>query len=70
MLYPKEAKEIGVDEILTEIDGQLAYKQLSIGRYYQRTGHIQSANLYFDMVVNDWPGSKAAKEAKELLSKT
>jgi outer membrane protein assembly factor BamD (BamD/ComL family) len=70
LLYPKEAREIGVDEILTEIDEQLAHKQLSIGRYYQRTGHIQSANLYFDMVVNDWPGSKAAKEAKELLSKT
>lgn len=68
LLYPKEAKEIGVDEILTEIDEQLAYKQLSIGRYYQRTGHIQSANLYFDMVVNEWPGSKAAQQAKELLS--
>ena len=69
LLYPKEAKEIGVDEILSEIDEQLAYKQLSIGRYYQRTGHIQSANLYYDMVVSDWPGSKAAQQAKELLTK-
>jgi tetratricopeptide (TPR) repeat protein len=69
LLYPKEAKEIGVDEILGEIDEQLAYKQLSIGRYYQRTGNIQSANLYFDMVVSDWPGSKAAQQAKELLTK-
>lgn len=68
LLYPQDAREIGVDEILTEIDEQLAYKQLSIGRYYQRTGSIQSANLYFDMVVNDWPGSKAAEEAKELLT--
>jgi outer membrane protein assembly factor BamD (BamD/ComL family) len=69
LLYPKDAKEIGVDEILSEIDEQLAYKQLCIGRYYQRTGHIQSANLYFDMVVKDWPDSKAAEQAKELLSK-
>ena len=69
LLYPKEAKEIGVDEILIEIDEQLAYKQLSIGQYYQRTGNIQSANLYFDMVVSDWPGSKAAQQAKELLTK-
>jgi len=68
LLYPKDAKEIGVDEILSEIDEQIAYKQFCIGRYYQRTGHIQSANLYFDMVVKDWPGSKAAQEAKELLS--
>jgi tetratricopeptide (TPR) repeat protein len=69
LLYPADAKEIGVDEILSEIDEQLACKQLSIGRYYQKTGNIQSANLYFDMVVNDWPGSKAAEQAKELLTK-
>lgn len=69
LLYPTNAKEIGVDEILSEIDEQLAYKQLCIGRYYQKTGNIRSANLYFDMVVNDWPGSKAAGEAKELLTK-
>ncbi|MBN2592100.1 MAG: hypothetical protein JXA81_01235, partial [Sedimentisphaerales bacterium] len=69
LLYPADAKEIGVDEILSEIDEQLACKQLCIGRYYQRTGHIHSANLYFDMVVKDWPDSKAAGEAEELLSK-
>jgi len=69
LLYPKDAKEIGVDEILSEIDEQLAYKQLSIARYYHATGHIQSANLYYDMVVSDWPDSKAAKEAKEMLVK-
>jgi len=69
LLYPTDAKEIGVDEILSEIDEQLAYKQLSIGRYYQKTGNIQSANLYYDMVVSDWPGSKAAQKAKELLIK-
>ena len=69
LLYPKDAKEIGVDEILSEIDEQLAYKQLSIARYYQATGNMQSANLYYDMVVSDWPDSKAAKEAKEMLVK-
>jgi len=69
LLYPKDAEEIGVDEILSEIDEQLAYKQLSIGRYYQRTGNRQAANLYYDMVISDWPESKAAQEAKELLTK-
>lgn len=69
LLYPKDAKDIGVDEILSEIDEQLAYKQLSIGHYYQRTGKSQSANLYYDMVVNDWPGTKAAEEVKEMLAK-
>jgi outer membrane protein assembly factor BamD (BamD/ComL family) len=69
LLYPEDAREIGVDEILSKINEQLAYKQLSIGRYYQKTGNRQSANLYYDMVVNDWPDTKAAKEAKELLAK-
>ena len=69
LLYPEYAKEIGIDELLSEIEEQIAYKQLSIGRYYQKTGNRQSANLYYDMVVNDWPGSKAAEEAKEMLAK-
>jgi tetratricopeptide (TPR) repeat protein len=69
LLYPKDAKEIGVDEILSQIDEELANKQLSIGRYYHKTGNKQAANLYFNMVVSDWPDSKAAQEAKELLAK-
>jgi outer membrane protein assembly factor BamD (BamD/ComL family) len=67
LLYPEDAKEIGVDEILEEMNEQLAQKQLSIGRYYQRVGNRQAANLYCDMVVKDWPGSKAAETAKEML---
>jgi outer membrane protein assembly factor BamD (BamD/ComL family) len=69
LLYPEEAKEIGVDEILNEIDEQLAYKQFSIGQYYQSVGDRQSANLYYDMVVNDWPDSNSAEMAKEMLGK-
>jgi len=69
LLYPEDAGKIGVDEILSEINEQLAYKQLSIGRYYDKTGNMQSANLYYDMVVNDWPDTKAAEDAKEMLAK-
>ena len=69
LLYPEDAKKIGVDGILGEIEEQIAYKQLSIGRYYEKTGNKQSANLYYDMVVSDWPDTKAAEEAKEMLAK-
>ncbi len=68
LLYPKDAEETNVDQILIEIDEQLAYKQFSIGQYYQRTGNRQAANLYFDMVIRDWPDSKAAELAKEILA--
>ncbi len=68
LLYPGDSEETNVDTKLKEINEQLAYKQFSIGQYYQRTGNKQSANLYFDMVVHDWPGTKAADMAKEILS--
>ncbi|MBN2315700.1 MAG: outer membrane protein assembly factor BamD [Sedimentisphaerales bacterium] len=68
LLYPVDARQINVDKILEEIDEQLAYKQLSIGQYYQSTGHKKAANLYYRMVVNDWPDTQAAKTAKDLLA--
>jgi outer membrane protein assembly factor BamD (BamD/ComL family) len=68
LLYPEQAKEIGVDQKLKEIDEQLARKQLSIGQFYQRVGLRRSANLYYGMVVSDWPGTRAAETAKELLA--
>lgn len=69
LLYPEDAKKINVDEILNQIYEQLAYKEYTIGRYYQRTDHPQAANLYFNMVVSDWKGSSAAKMAKDILDK-
>jgi len=66
--YPAEADKFGIDGRLEQIDGQLAYKQFSIGRYYQQTGSEQSANLYYQMVVDDWPGSTASEMAKETVN--
>jgi len=65
--YPEDAKELDVDGKLKQIEEQQSAKQLSIGEYYQRTGNKQSANLYYQMVVDNWPGSSAAKVAKEML---
>ena len=62
--YPEDAKEIDADKILKQIDEQLAYKEFSIGKYYQKTANDQSANLYYQMVVDNWPGSTAADTAK------
>jgi outer membrane protein assembly factor BamD (BamD/ComL family) len=63
--YPEDAQKIGVDEIIKDIDEQLAYKQLSIAQYYQKTGKTQAANLYYNMVVTDWPQTNAAEIAKQ-----
>ena len=67
--YPEDAKELGMDEILKQIYEQTAYKQLCVGRYYQKTDNRLAANLYYQMVIRNWPESKSAELAKEALAK-
>lgn len=64
-LYPEDARKLGIDDIIKQIHEQLAEKQLTIARYYHRTGHIQSANLYYEMVVQDFPQTNAAQAATQ-----
>lgn len=65
--YPKDAEKLGIDEKLKQIDEQLAEKQLVTAKYYQKTGSGQSANFYCRMVVDNWPQTKAAETASEML---
>lgn len=68
LLYPDDAAEIGTYNTVRDIDQQLAYKQLAVGRYYQNVGNVRAANLYYDMIVRDWKNSEAAKIAREMLA--
>jgi outer membrane protein assembly factor BamD (BamD/ComL family) len=61
--YPREAENFKVGEKLETISEQTAYKQYTIGRYYDGNGDLQAANLYYRMVTEKWPGSTAAKMA-------
>jgi outer membrane protein assembly factor BamD (BamD/ComL family) len=63
--YPEEAKELKIDELLTRIGEQLAEKNLLIAQYYDRTGSTGPANMYYQMVVDSWPDTKAAGTAKQ-----
>jgi len=67
--YPEEAKKLQVDDILLRISEQLAEKNLRIAMYYDRTGSAGPANMYYQMVVDNWPNTKAAETAKEKISK-
>ena len=77
-VYPNDANDFGIDEIISQIIEQLAQKQLSIAQYYQRTSGTQKASdesgidpakLYFNMVIESFPDSKAAKTANKILNK-
>jgi tetratricopeptide (TPR) repeat protein len=63
--YPGEAKQHKIPEKLKQIDEQMAHKQLTTGQYYRRMGKTEAANLYFDMVVQNWPQTKAAETARQ-----
>lgn len=65
--YSEEANNLDIDRRLAQINEQMAYKQFAIGRYYAKTGNKQSANLYYQMVVDTWPESIAAKMAKRAV---
>ncbi|MHC4456158.1 MAG: outer membrane protein assembly factor BamD [Planctomycetota bacterium] len=65
--YTTDAQKLGVDKILEQINEQRAYKQFSIGRYYQRTDSQASAIFYYEMVLNNWPNTKAAEMAEQML---
>ena len=67
--YPDQAKKHQIDKKLKLIEEQLAYKKLKTGDYYFDVGNIQSANFYYQMVIDGWPKSTAAKRAKEKIKR-
>jgi len=67
-LYRQEALADDVPEKIKQIDEMMAYKQFRIGQYYRRIGEHRAANLYFDMVIQDWPKTEAAEMAKQALA--
>jgi outer membrane protein assembly factor BamD (BamD/ComL family) len=66
--YPDEAQKLKVDEILLRINEQLAEKNLQIAVYYGRIGSDLPANMYNQMIVDNWPNTKAAQAAREQTS--
>lgn len=65
--FPDEAEQHNAREKIEQVDEKMAYKQFTIGQYYQRTGKRQAANLYFDMVVQNWPETEAAELARQAI---
>jgi len=65
--YSELADENNIDDKVTMVDGQLAYKQFAIGEYYERAENKQAANLYYQLVVDDWPNTDAATMARAKL---
>ncbi len=66
--YPQAADEYAVNNKLEYVEQQRAYKQYNIGEYYDRTDNIRAAKMYYEYVVERWPGSTAGVLAREKLA--
>ena len=65
--YPQVAQQQGIAQKLTEVQEQLAQKQLDIGKYYERTKSFVPAEIYYQTVIAEFGGTNAAKEAAQLM---
>jgi len=64
--YPEEAKTYEIDKRLEQITEQMSYKEYTIAEYYNRTGSEESADIYCEMVLEQWPQSTGAKRARDI----
>lgn len=65
--YPVYAEREQVPERLVGIEEQRAEKDLDIARWYERTNRDGAAEYYYRLIVEDWPDTLAAGEAKRSL---
>jgi outer membrane protein assembly factor BamD (BamD/ComL family) len=59
--YPEDAKELGIDARIKNIDELLAEKQFKIAQFYQKTGNTDSADFYYKTILEQWPNTSAGK---------
>jgi len=66
--YHDQAVEEDIVGKIATIDEQLAYKKFSIGQYYSQTDRPEAAQMYYQMVMDKWPDTAAAKMAASQIA--
>jgi outer membrane protein assembly factor BamD (BamD/ComL family) len=67
-LYPGSAEQEAVGTTLEQIAEQRAEKELTVGKYYQKTGHRDAALFYYRSTMRNWPDTIAAVHAADRLT--
>ncbi|MFQ5422403.1 MAG: outer membrane protein assembly factor BamD [Phycisphaerae bacterium] len=65
--YPRHAAEAAVAQTLARIRESRARKDYTVGHYYERTNKINAAAFYYRLVVESWPETTWAVEARRRL---
>ena len=66
-LYPQRAQEVGVPQVLSQIDQALAHKLYRTGEFYVRIGQPRSAVVYYHQTTQDYPQTQWAAKAAQRL---
>jgi outer membrane protein assembly factor BamD (BamD/ComL family) len=66
--YPNEAQEAQIEDKIQLVDQQMAYKQYNIALFYERTDRPEAAKIYFKRVIDEYPGTTAARLAQEKMA--
>lgn len=56
------------EKLVATIQERLAEKQVRIGRFYEKRGAPQSAQVYYRYCVGEYPGTRGARESAERLA--
>ena len=67
--YPGLAEQEGIGQILQQIRSQRAAKEYSIGRYYEKTKHVEAAVFYYRSTSENWSDTIAAAQARDRLAR-
>ncbi|HOD81566.1 MAG TPA: outer membrane protein assembly factor BamD [Phycisphaerae bacterium] len=65
--FPRAAQRNNVDDILGNITDTRAAMTLDTARFYMRTNHPRAAAFYFRLVMDRYPTTPAADEARRVL---
>ncbi|MCE5339584.1 MAG: outer membrane protein assembly factor BamD [Planctomycetaceae bacterium] len=62
--YPESAQEMALTQKVSKLNIDLAEKELTVAKYYERTLSYGAADIYYQKIAEQWPGSNAAKIAE------
>lgn len=65
--YPESAQQMQLEQKLDKLDENMAEKELTVARYYERTLSYGAAGIYYEKIAAQWPDSSAAKIAQAKL---
>jgi len=66
--YPADARGAELATIRTEMVERVAQQRLQTAQFYEKRRRFESARIYYNVVVDQFPGTSAAAEAQSWLA--